>query len=393
MRLLSLVLTLSLLLALPVPVLMGQISGESVEENADGRFTIGYEEQTLLFGYPHRYSSSHFILKVGSRQASNSEGLYKIDHLKGRRETKVKIIGLETEKGSRHSSTTFNFAGVELKQHLIPVDADLTPVPLGEFGQYYRIEYEVTNKSTQPLSIGLNLILDAMVNGKDNCIAMADGQLVMLDEIFSSLSIPEKVVFHRDHTDPLAPKAVLLVNGNPENPVNSLCVGQWAHLSNLFNLQTSEAVSQFTDDSAVMLEWKSIDLAPMQTRRYVVYYGSPDAVPVNLQYHSPKKVEKLEVFFPPNDSNLTPEANAQIENFVKNTYIKAALLEGYADASGSEIINQQLADDRIGSVSFKLQMLGVKFERILEKSHGEFFANESLRNEQKARKVIITVWR
>ncbi len=365
----------------------------TTEPDADGRFTIGFDEKTLLFGYPHQFSSSHFIIKVGSRQASNTDGLYKIQHLKGERTTKAKIIGLETEKGSRHSSTLFMFSRLAIKQRLIPVNGNLQPVELGEYGQYYMIEYEITNTADYPQSVGFDLMLDAMVGEKDNCLATADGQLVMLDEIFGSLSVPEEVTFHQDHADPTSMKARLVTEVPGAEKPAALCVGQWAHLTNVFSLLSTESVSQYTDDSAIMLEWNLADLPPKQTRKYAVYFGSPSPEPINLQYHSPKKVEKLEIFFPAGDSNLTPEAESKIADFIKSKYIRAVLLEGYTDATGNEVLNQQLAIDRIESASFKLQMLGVKYERILAKSHGEFFANEDKANEQLARKVVITVWR
>lgn len=386
--------TVFLILTTCVSVSYGQPKGETIQENADGRFTFGYKEQPLLFGYPHNFSSSHFILKAGNRQGSNAKGLYSIKHLQGKRRTKVKIIGLDTEKGAKRSETHFSFANLSVIQRLIPVNDQLEPVPLGEYGSFYRIEYEITNHASISVPVGLNLMLDAMIEGKDNCLATADGNIVMLDEIFSSVNVPEKVIFHKDHMDPTAPRGVLLtVPEQNDQKINALSVGQWAHLSNLFSLQTNEGVTQYTDDSAVMIEWKSIELPPKQTRRYVVYFGTNIKAPLNVQHYAPQDMEKLELFFDAGSSNLSPEAEQKIEQFVKDKYIRAVLLEGYADASGSEAINQQLAADRIASVSFKLQMSGVKFERILEKSHGEFFANEDLEDEQNARKVIITVWR
>ncbi|MGF1532212.1 MAG: OmpA family protein [Bernardetiaceae bacterium] len=372
---------------------------ERVEKSADGRFTIGYQDHPLLFGYPHRYSSSHFILQAGARLASNSPDFYQTQHLLGERITRAKIVGLETEVGSRYIETHFSFAQLSIKQKLIPVDAQLQPVPLGKDGTYYRIEYEITNNADRRIPVGLSLMLDAKIEDKDNCVATGDGQLVMLDEVFAYPAIPRKVVFHHDHTNPTAAQAIVLTQETEDShPMDALCVGQWAYLSNIFRLDTSEGVMQYTDDSAVLMEWKPSDLPPKQTRRYVVHLGGPSGKALNAQAHTPKKTQSLEVFFEVNSANVSEESKKEIENFIKANHYAglSAFLEGYADATGDVQQNLHLAADRIDAVSFVLQMLGLKYDHILTKAHGEFFANEADTRPStttKDRKVRITIWR
>ncbi|MEM8662657.1 MAG: OmpA family protein [Pseudomonadota bacterium] len=83
----------------------------------------------------------------------------------------------------------------------------------------------------------------------------------------------------------------------------------------------------------------------------------------------------LHVQFEFNSADLTPEAREQLDVFVEaatGALSRAAFnIDGHTDASGAEVVNQQLSEARAAAVKNYLVDRGVSPERLNAAGHGE----------------------
>ena len=102
----------------------------------DGRFTVGANNIRLMYGFPIPASTSHFVVKVGDKFASNYKGLGStVTYICTTK--KFKTIG-----NKKFSEMEFLFENIKIKQRLVPVNDDLAEVDSLTPCRYYRIEYE-----------------------------------------------------------------------------------------------------------------------------------------------------------------------------------------------------------------------------------------------------------
>ncbi len=354
----------------------------------DGRFTIGYGDKSILFGYPYSFSTSHFVLQSSGKYASNNSELSQTRTLKG-------VLISETEEGSDMTFTSkviYTYDNLLITQTLEPVDVDLEELENSSKGNYYKIEYEIENQSDAPRDIEFSLLLDPMIDADDICKLSADGSHIGMDKKYEGTKMPLHFAFYNGDL-----QARLVTKHKNVTTPDMAYVGQWAYLTNVLQLD-HQKVGNYTDDSAILLRWNTKKLKKGETRTFRVFYGVPKGKEgINLQHHQPEKKSKITLYFDANKSHLSAEEDARLREFIGARRWKAALVEGYTDAKGSEHVNLELSKDRISNVSYALQMVGLKYEKILHKSHGEFFArdDEAARGsgEQKDRKVVVTVWR
>ncbi len=358
------------------------------DELIDGRFTIGYGDKSILFGYPYSFSTSHFVLQSSGKYASNNPELSQTASLKG-------VLISEVEESSDLTFTSkvmYTYDNLLITQTLEPVGVDLEDLENTSKGNYYKIEYEIENQSDAPRDIEFTLLLDPMINADDICKLSADGSHIGMDRKFENDKIPFHFAFYNGDL-----QARLVTKHKNAISPDLAYIGQWAYLTNVLQLE-QQKVGNYTDDSAIILRWNTESLRKGQVRTFRVFYGVPKGKEgINLQHHQPEKQSQITLYFDANKSHLSSEEEARLKNFIGAKRWKAALVEGYTDAKGSEQINLELSKDRISNVSYALQMVGIKYEKILRKSHGEFFArnDDTARGsgEQKDRKVVVTVWR
>ena len=354
----------------------------------DGRFTLGYGDKSILFGYPYSFSTSHFVLQSSGKYASNNPELSQTRPLKG-------VLISEVEQNSDIlfiSKVIYTYDNLLITQTLEPVDANLNEVEDISKGNFYKIEYEIENQSDASREIEFTLLLDAMIETDDACKISADGSRIGMDRKFEGNKIPLHFAFYNGSL-----QAQLVTRHKNVITPDMAYVGQWAYLTNVLQLE-QQKVGNYTDDSAVILRWNTKTLKKGQTRTFRVFYGVPKGKEgINLQHHQPDRKSEITLYFDANKSQLSSEEEARLREFVGARRWKAALVEGYTDAKGSEHVNLELSKDRISNVSYSLQMFGIKYEKILRKSHGEFFArNDEVakgNGEQKDRKVVVTIWR
>ena len=358
------------------------------DELIDGRFTIGYGDKSILFGYPYSYSTSHFVLQSSGKYASNNPELSQTRPLKG-------VLISEIEENSDLTFTSkviYTYDNLLITQTLEPVDVNLEELENTSKGNYYKIEYEIENQSDAPRDIEFTLLLDAMIDANDVCKLSADGSNLGLDKKFEGAKMPHHFSFYNG-----ALQAQLITKHKNAISPDMAYVGQWAYLTNVLQLE-QQKVGNYTDDSAILLRWNTQTLKKGETRIFRVFYGVPKGKEgINLQHHNLATKVQITVYFNANESQLSLEEEARLRKFIGTKRWKAALVEGYTDAKGSELINLGLSKDRINNVGQALQMFGLKYEKILRKSHGEFFArnDETARGNgvDKDRKVVVTVWK
>ncbi|AFM02844.1 outer membrane protein/peptidoglycan-associated (lipo)protein [Bernardetia litoralis DSM 6794] len=354
----------------------------------DGRFTIGYGDKSILFGYPYSFSTSHFVLQSSGKYASNNPELSQTKALKG-------VLISEIEENSDiifTSKVIYTYDNLLITQTLEPVGADLEDLENTSKGNYYKIEYEIENQSDASREVEFTLLLDPMINADDICKLSADGSHIGMNRKFETNKIPLHFAFYNGDL-----QAHLITKHKNTISPDMAYIGQWAYLTNVLYLE-QQKVGNYTDDSAIILRWNTETLQKGEVRTFRVFYGVPKGKEgINLQHHQPEKKSQITLYFDANQSQLSSEEETRLREFIGARRWKAALVEGYTDAKGSQHVNLELSKDRINQVSYALQMFGVKYEKILHKSHGEFFArNDDVTRgsgEQKDRKVVVTVWR
>ena len=366
------------------------ISQKEVEtdtQEADGRFTMGtFDNKSLLFGFPFSYSTSHFIISSDGRYASNADIFnHSVRYLKGRLEQNNSLA-------SPSSEIKYTFANLLVSQKLLPLDKQFKEIALGKKGNYYKVAYQIINFSSFEKKVNFNLMLDVMIDKNDACKATIDGEEVHLDQKFYDTEVPEKIVFYKKNNDKNSEKFILKTHAKNTPKPNAACVGQWVFLSNVLNFSQHES-RPFTDDSAVMLNWKDKILASGDTLNLTVYIGSPNSN-VKVQHYESKPKITREIYFAKGTDELSEESKDVIQKLVRSLGAKARpiLIEGYTDSSGNTQQNLKLSHGRIANVSTKMQMLGIKYKMILTKAHGEFYANEYDEDGKSDRKVVITAW-
>lgn len=379
-------LSLSVLLLCAAFISKNEVNADAQE--VDGRFTMGtFDNKSLLFGFPFSYSTSHFTISADGRYASNADIFnHSVRYLKGRLKQK-------SELASPQSEIKYTFAKMTISQKLVPVDKQFKEVAIGKKGNYYRIDYQIINYSSFEKKINFNLMLDVMVDKNDACQATADGKNIELDQKFYDAQVPQKMVFYKNKNNPQTDKFVLLTQTKNTPKPDAACMGQWVFLSNVLNFSQHES-HPFTDDSAVMLNWKDKKIASGDTLHFSVYIGDPNST-VKIQHYEPKNKVKEEIYFETGQDELSEESKDKIQELVQSLGAKArpVLIEGYTDSSGGSEKNLKLSQGRIANVSMKMQMFGIKYKMILTKSHGEFYANEDAENGKHDRKVVITAWK
>lgn len=104
-----------------------------------------------------------------------------------------------------------------------------------------------------------------------------------------------------------------------------------------------------------------------------------------------------DVLFDTNQSQLRSGGMRNVEklaNFVKQHPRRNLMIEGFTDSVGSDGRNQQLSDDRAGSVRTALLGMGVGSERMTSRGYGESFpvaGNDTPAGRQQNRRVEIIV--
>ena len=385
-------------LAILLPALAGALlaagcttfSGQVARE--DGRFTIGVNNHRLMYGYPVPYSTSHFVVSVDGRYASNTPAFPAdaVQYIYNR-------VVTEGTEGSARKIITYDFSGVEITQRLIPVDGNYQDVLPGQWGQYYRIEYDIVNRTDSAHSVGLMLLLDTMIEGNDASQMDADGTRVAKETRFAGASVPgEILVYEEPGNNRALVGTVVTAKGKAVKP-DEIYIGGWPAYHKTVWDATATGSPYF--DSAILMKWKPETLAPMQKRYLATHYGVRGSETSKIQALTEGpgfRREASTVYFDFAKAELSAEGKQAIDALLAGKEITGAFVEVYTDAVGNPEANLKLSKRRAESVQTYMTTRGVSNAVIIPKAYGESFADQSADTttggKREDRKAIIVVY-
>jgi outer membrane protein OmpA-like peptidoglycan-associated protein len=336
----------------------------------DGRFTIGTGTKRLMYGYPIPYSTSHFVVAVDGKYASNNPRFPdNIEYLTG-------TLLSKGGEASAHTEISFSFQGLDITQRLIPVDANFRDVPVGGWGQYYRIEYEITNPSDATKTVGLSLLIDTMIDDNDASQMDADGTRVAQQASFHTPSVPGEVYVYRvpgNNTELVA--SLVTAKGKAVKP-DYLFVGRWPYLHSV--VWDVNLVDGGYTDSGLLLKWDLAEI-PARGKRYLAtHYGLPNGGQLSLLTAAEGfRKDTANVYFDLGKADLSADAKQRIDAALSGRNVSGAFIEVYTDAVGNEAANLALSKKRADNVTAYLKTKNVQPTVIIPKSYGESYADQS----------------
>jgi thioredoxin-related protein/outer membrane protein OmpA-like peptidoglycan-associated protein len=313
----------------------------------DGRFTLGAGKKRLMYGYPVPESTSHFVVNINGKLASNAS------HFEGPVGYLTGVMKYEGLGATPRVTVEYQFEKIIIRQVLTPVDKDGKEVTTG-FAQYYHISYQFQNTQGVPCKIGLAVLFDTMVDDNDNCNIMAGRRPVQYETMFTGSEVPEALQFYRTPRDTSDMMGEALLKGPNITTPDRLVVGRWPVLHNLTWKLTAARVPY--DDSAYLLQWKDQPLLPHDKLTISTLFGLPKFKKPELQALMKGELyltKSASIYFQPAsdelDLNSIMTLNALAED--KDIIIRGVSLNGYADITGEGAFNFDLSKKRIAAVA------------------------------------------
>jgi hypothetical protein len=226
----------------------------------DGRFTIGTSDgRRLLYGFPYEGSTSHTNVRIDGDTLGY--GNWRTFGVSGEI-----IEALHTSGGVMQM--TFSYADVDITQRLSIVQGPST----GNFDTIL-IEYLISNRASTTRSVGILLEMDTMIHYNDAAPISTSYGYVGVEQDFSIPDIPQ--YWQAFQYSPTQDESLLvgqgtLIGSGAVMP-NRFCLGQWGTYSNVKWNYTSSGSSY--GDSAVLLWWNPVSIAPGGTHRVATLYG------------------------------------------------------------------------------------------------------------------------
>ncbi len=357
----------------------------------DGRFTLGCRGQRLTYGFPAPFSTSHIILKVNGSYATNSARLSSTDSIH-------RISGNAVRTGrTGYNSTTipFRFFGVDILQRVVPVDRDFREIMDEGSAVYYKISWQMTNRQSEPVNIGLSFLLDTMIDDNDAAKIQADATYVSTETQFVDQAVPRVCSVYRRDYDGDDLTGLFIAQSPSSLKPQQLIVGRWPYLHGLvwpiFN-------GNFTyTDSAIMTTWEDLSIKPDSSAFMCVYYGTKQGHPlIMLDNNEQVRSEVRSLYYDLADIRLDAKTEQAIAEMVRGKRIYAASVTGFSDAQGDDEHNLRISRERADRVVRLLQRAGVPVSAIMVKSYGESHALQSedaiANGNASDRRVELNVW-
>jgi len=229
-----------------------------------GLFNIGTpDNKPLLFLFPSERYTSHFNVRIdGTVYSSNitwtgAAGALPLPLIAGPQVLDSSITCL------------YRLNNITIEQRLTAQRYTATTGAI-------LIQYTITNQDVAPHEVGLLLMLDTNINGKDDARVWTSFGYRQGEHQFTAPFIPDYFqAFERnDLTAPGLIAQGTLIGREAVRP-DLLIVGQWSFLSKVTWDYTLQQLP-FYDDSAVILRWNETRLAPSELRIIASYYGVGD---------------------------------------------------------------------------------------------------------------------
>ena len=359
----------------------------------DGRFTIGAGDKRLMYGYPVPLSTSHFIVSVNGKYASNNpyfQSYYNVDNVKyisSTREVKGQTCSIWSE-------IIFEFEGAKIIQRLIPVDSNFAEIPINSWGQHYKIIYEIINLRDRPVTVGLLLLIDTMIDNNDNCRMTADNTEVDREVEYEGNNIPKVINVFRNNYDKKDMYAIMTLGIKNEMLPDKLYIGNWPYFhSVLWDVNINNDPYY---DSAIFLKWENKNINSLDSISFISYYGLPKQEKLRSLFNTPNTELSTTIFFPPGSSSLNNESKKAIESLIQGKKVIGAVVEGFGDATGSDKLNLAVSNKRALDTRKFLSTKGIDINSIIPKAYGESLALQTKEAQKfgnkEDRKVRITLY-
>lgn len=312
----------------------------------DGRFTLGAGKKRLMYGYPVPESTSHFIVNINGKLASNAS------HFEGSVGYLTGIMKYEGGGATPRVTVEYQFQKIIIRQVLTPVDKEGKEVTAG-LAQYYHISYQFQNTQDVPCKIGLAVLFDTMVDDNDNCNIMAGRRPIHYEMMFTGSEVPEALQFYRTPRDTSDMVGEALLKGPNITTPDRLVIGRWPVLHNLTWKLTAARVPY--DDSAYLLQWNDQPLRPHDELTISTLFGLPKFKKPELQAIMKGELyltKSASIYFHPASDELDLNAIMTLSALAadKDIVIRGVSLNGYADITGEGTFNFDLSKKRIAAV-------------------------------------------
>lgn len=243
--------------------------------SAGGRFVIGTtggdpnissdDTKRLLYGYPTNIGSSFSTLRVGNGTSMNDYRLGNTDWT---------ATGISPTIPPTSNSTTITTVW---ERDGIRVQEKIAFAQNPETGRLdtTSIQYNLTNFTTTPRSAGLRVMLDVQVGNNDGAPYFIDGvgQLTQQFEWIGA-NVPD---YWRAYESPTFASNSLQsrgqLSGNNATRPDRFVVADWPQAQETVWNYTINPNDSIQNDSATLLYYNPITLAPNQTKTYITYYG------------------------------------------------------------------------------------------------------------------------
>jgi outer membrane protein OmpA-like peptidoglycan-associated protein len=335
----------------------------------DGRFTLGVQEKRIMYGYPLPLSTSHFIIQVGDLYASNTNVFG----------CKAEYILSEGENLDR----VFQFHGIEITQKLIPVTKDLQSTESPDDIQYYKIEYHLNNMVDYAQKVNFLLLIDTMIADNDAAKFSINNELIQTERKLSSDQLPKNILVFQEPKNYNKIVGEFLIQNPEANPPSELYLGKWPEFHK--TLKDIKIAGDTFSDSAVLLNWKELELEPSNSQTISTFYGLQSTKFGGLQHrfnHTSGNQKSISILFETNSFIPGPKEKEKLQNFlkseVKDSNVLGVAITGYADAQGQNKNNLILSQRRMQS-TFKIVKDSIKLKEnlFLLKAAGSSMADQS----------------
>lgn len=363
----------------------------------DGRFTIGVSNNNvnkrLMYGYPIPHSTSHFIVNIDNKLASNSPYLYSSE------EGVCYISGELYSSGDSKSLTyyiEYEFEEVVIIQKLVPVDKYFNDVKLNNWGQHYRIEYTIINKEDKEKNVGLILLIDTMIDDNDAAQMKIDNNKISQEIGFENEAVPDNIKIYRTYGD--ENDLVGLYNTNLGKAVkpDKLYIGRWTYFHTISWVIRPSFIKYY--DSAIISVWENRKLSNNGSSFFAINYGTTHSENlINATFNTDFEEYSEYFYFELGSTVLTTQQRRSLLDFVKNKKILGITIDGFSDIIGTDIENENVSKQRANNVKkILIENNIISEDKIILKYYGNRLADRSKNSFKKGnpkdRKVYIKIF-
>ncbi|MCI0692960.1 gliding motility-associated C-terminal domain-containing protein [candidate division KSB1 bacterium] len=316
-----------------------------------GLFNIGTaDNKPLLFLFPDQRYTSHFNVRVDGTVYSNNSlntGAPQLPLVSGPIQTSDSTI-----------TCTYRISNVTIEQRLTAQRYTSTTGAI-------LIQYFIGNNDAVPHQVGLLLMLDTNINGKDDARVWTSFGYRQGEHQFTAPFVPDYFqAFERnDLTNPGLVAQGTLVGRDAVRP-DLLIIGQWSFLNNVQWDYTLQQIP-FYDDSAVILRWNETRLAPNERRVIATYYGIGDVTTtvggsqLALNLTAPNRLETFSGQLTPNPFEINLIVLNTGASIVTGVEARLNLPPGLIVASG------EVASKQVTPANISPQLTGIATWKVL----------------------------